>query len=292
MRDEDWNDYRIVLALHREGSVGKAAQALGVDDTTVVRRLAQTEARLGTILFERERGRVSATREAQAIMERLSRAEAELGSVRDMIAGADGRVEGKVRVTAISTIVNRALLPNLPALLSRHPGLDLEFAVDSAVLGIVSRRQAEIAVRGARPDSDPEAITRKLGTMTYGVYCHRELLDTSPAPRWIRYASEYVGQAQSEWIDARIAEEGVPARLGGNNMEVLLGCLRQGLGKSLLPDALGRRYPELVRLPDDDRTPVREFWMLVHPSVREVRRMEVVATWVAEAVQAFLASPD
>ena len=292
MRDDDWNDYRIVLALHRAGSVSGAARALGVDDTTIVRRLTQTETRLNTTLFERERGRVNATREAQAIMERLSRADAELGSVRDTIAGADRRVEGKVRITAIATIVNRVFLPGLPALLARYPGLDLEFAVDAAVLGIVSRRQADIAVRGARPDSDPEAITRKLGTMAYGVYCHHELLDASPAPRWIRYASEYVGQAQAEWIDARIAEEGVPARLGGNNMEVLLGCLRQGLGKSLLPDALGRRHAELVRLPCDVPTPVREFWMLVHPSVREVQRIKVVAAWAAEAVQVFLDTSD
>jgi len=213
--------------------------------------------------------------------------------VRDAIAGADARVAGKVRITAIATIVNRAFVPALPALFERHPDLDLEFAVDAAVLGIVSRREADIAVRGARLESDPEAITRKLGSMSYGVYCHRELRDASPPPRWIRYANEYVGQVQSEWIDTRIAEEGVPARLGGNNVEVLLRCLLQGLGKSLLPDALGRCCPELVRLPDDDvRVPTREFWMLVHPSVGEVRRIEVVAAWVAEAVKDFLAPMD
>ena len=286
-RDDDWNDYRFVLALHRAGSLAAAGRELGVDATTVARRLSQVETRLGARLFDRERGRAVPTAAATGVLARLARVDDELARVRDALSGADRRVEGEVAITAVPMIFRHALVPRLHELLDAHPGLSIEAVVDPALLGIASRREADIAIRGVRPESDPGAVTRKLGDMSYGLYCRRDLLDGGPEPAWIGYARRGFGQPQAGWIDARTAAEGATVRLRGNDAETLLRALLAGLGKSLLPDALARGRPELVRL-DAEGVPSRELWLLMHPSGREVRRIEIVAEWVTATVRAFL----
>ncbi len=288
MRNTDWDDYRYVLALHRAGSIAGAARALGVDGTTVARRLSLAESALGTRLFDRERGRVVPTEAAAAVVARLLRVDEELAELRDTVSGADTRVEGEVRITAVPMIFDNALVPALKGLLAKHPGLRIEALVDGAVLGIVSRREADIAIRGARPTSDPDAVTRKLGELTYGIYCHRDIAKRGGDVDWIAYAHGSLGQPQAGWIDERLDAEGRRARLRGNDAQTLLQCLLQGLGKSLLPDALAREHPELERLEPDRPTPTREVWMLMHPSGRQVRRIQVVADWTAAAVREFL----
>ena len=57
----DWNGLKIVLAIHRAGSLKAAAAALKVDQSTVGRRLSAIEAELGTILFIRDNHGFEAT---------------------------------------------------------------------------------------------------------------------------------------------------------------------------------------------------------------------------------------
>ena len=184
-------------------------------------------------------------------------------------------------------VFRHALVPRVHELLAAHPALRVEAIVDPALLGIAARREADVAIRGVRPESDPDAVTRKLGDMSYGLYCRRELVESGVEPEWLAYAHRGFGQPQSGWIEARMAAEGASSRMSGNDTETLLRCVLAGLGKSLLPDALVRGRPELVRLDAED-VPSRELWLLMHPSGRQVRRIEVVAEWVTETVRDFL----
>ena len=62
MQAEDWSDYQIFLSVARGGKLARAAAALGIDATTVSRRLRRLEARLEATLFEQ-------TREGQVLTE-------------------------------------------------------------------------------------------------------------------------------------------------------------------------------------------------------------------------------
>lgn len=68
--DLSWNDYRIFLALSRQRSLGQAARALGVNLSTVRRRLASLEEHLGTRLIERRREGVILTRTGERLLPR------------------------------------------------------------------------------------------------------------------------------------------------------------------------------------------------------------------------------
>lgn len=290
MTDENWDDFRVLLALAHKRSVAGAARELGVNETTVTRRLTHIETALDAQLFERVRGRVIATASMRQLVGRLEHVRDELQRCRDRATGANERLEGSVCVTTMQTIADRVIVPALPDFLSAHPGLQIELLADSAVLGIANERAADIAIRGARPDGDLNAVTRKLGTMGYGVYCRQDLLERGQPIPWLAYTDRTSGRVQADWIDARLREDGGTAIARFNRSESLNHALLEGLGKSVLAEPLAARFPTLTKLPCDVPLPEREFWMVMHPSYRDVRRIERVAHWLTEVVQRFLAS--
>ncbi|MCP5080995.1 MAG: LysR family transcriptional regulator, partial [Alphaproteobacteria bacterium] len=122
---DNWDDLRVLLALGRTGSIAQAARKLGVNQTTVTRRLEQCEARFGTRLFERVRGGVHPTDAGQDLMAHAERVEREVLAAQSRLSGLNQRAEGTVRLTSVPLLINHILVPALPALLSDHPNLNL-----------------------------------------------------------------------------------------------------------------------------------------------------------------------
>lgn len=83
MQDLDWNDLRYVLWLSRTGRIAGAARKLGVDETTVARRLKGIEALLGVRLFERHAGVLRPTDSGQVVVRRAEHIELDVDAVKD-----------------------------------------------------------------------------------------------------------------------------------------------------------------------------------------------------------------
>ncbi len=166
LRPLDWNDLRYLLAVARGGTLAGAAKGLGVDDSTVSRRVARLEARLEARLFERAGdGRLRPTPAGAEALERAERMELEVEGLRDSVTGADAVCAGTVRLTSVPLLVNRLLVPALPGLLDRHPALNLELVADPSDLSL-RRREADIALRLARPRSGGRSVlARRIGTL-------------------------------------------------------------------------------------------------------------------------------
>ena len=148
---DDWNDARLVLAVSRTGSLTAAAKGLRVNHSTVFRRLASLEARLGLPLFERGLGgtyrpTVAGVRAALSA-ERME--DEALGMARDL-AGLDRRLTGQLRVTCSETLAYRLLTPYIASFRAAQPGIVVELMVDSRALSL-SRREADRALRVTRP---------------------------------------------------------------------------------------------------------------------------------------------
>ncbi len=130
MPDLNWNDLRFVLAVARSQSLAGAARRLKVNESTVGRRLAEAERRLGARLFERNHGAYHPTEAGQAAIAGAERVELEVQAVEAAISGADGRAAGVVRLTSVPIMVNRVLVPALPKLLREHPQLRVELIAE------------------------------------------------------------------------------------------------------------------------------------------------------------------
>lgn len=289
---EDWNDHRLVLALARAGSLTAAAKSLRVDHSTVFRRLAALEARLGLPLFERGPGGLyqPTTAGARAALAAERMEDEALGLARDL-AGQDRRLSGRLRVTCSETLAHGLLTPILARFRAVHPSVVIELAVDSRVLSL-SRREADVALRVARP-REGDLWGRKLADVAWTAYGARDRL----AGRSLATAADLCGHSLIGWEEGtagiKAAEwlaETAPAAAVVYRTNSLLNQLvaaRAGIGLAVLPCYLGDPEPGLARaLPCPVPALARELWIVTHQDLRRTARVRAFFDAVAEGVAA------
>src|SRR5690349_14902177 len=136
MQAMEWSDLRHVLTVARAGTLAAAARRLGVNQTTVARRLKAAEQALGTRLFERRDGVLYPTAAGEAAIVRAARVEQEVEALETGVGEDEAGVAGLVRITAVPILANRLLIPALPKLLAVHPGLRLELVAEPRNLNL------------------------------------------------------------------------------------------------------------------------------------------------------------
>ncbi len=276
----NWNDLRYVLAIAQGGTLAAAARRLRVDETTVARRLAAAEGTLDARLFERVDGAMRPTPAGETAIAHAERIEREMRALHGRVAGTDAALAGTVRLTAVPIVINRLLVPALPALMAAHPLLRLELIAEPRNLSL-TKREADIALRLARPRGGGTAVARRIGRLDYAVYGARDR-DAEALP-WITYEQDMDELPQAQWIAA--ATRGAPPpTLMAADAETILAAVRAGLGKSLLPCAVAEREPGLRRLGDAAPVLSRELWLLVHADLRRLARVGAVIDWIEQTI--------
>jgi DNA-binding transcriptional LysR family regulator len=289
----NWDDLRYLLAVAQGSTLSAAAQRLRVDETTVARRLAAAEAALGARLFERVDRTMRPTRAGEVAIAHAERVEREMHGLHGRIAGADAAVAGTVRLTSVPIVVNRLLAPALPDLVAAHPLLRLELIAEPRNLSL-TKREADIALRLARPQGGGTAVARRIGRLDYAVYGPSPKgLRPTGGPRdgdagalpWITYEAGLDELPQAKWIAAAARGAAAPVLMAGD-AETILAAVRAGVGKSLLPCAVAEREPGLRRLGDAAPVLSREMWLLVHADLRRLARIGAVVEWIEQTVLA------
>jgi DNA-binding transcriptional LysR family regulator len=279
----DWNDLQYVLALARDGSYAAVARRLKVDSTTVGRRLRAVESVLGAKLFERDlEGRMFATDAGEIVIRRAEAIESEVCNLDEAVKGAEAAVSGLVRITAVPFLINRLLIPAIPDLVARHPALRIELIADPRNLSL-ARRDADIAVRLARPEGDigNRILSRKIRTIAYAAYGPANCSDDPCTLPWLGYDESMNHLPQAKWVREAAERDGGLAVVSVNDAEAILHGVQAGLGRSLLPCGIADRIPGIVRLSMGNSSPLeREVWVLTHPDIRRHARVSAALTWI------------
>ena len=277
MQALNWNDLRVLLALARCQTLAAAARQLGVNESTVGRRLTAAEERLGTRLFERSFGQFQPTEAGTAVVAGAERVELEVQELEAAAAGRDRLAAGTVRLTSVPILVNRVLLPAVPKLLRAHPELRLELIAEPRDLSL-TKREADIALRLARPEKEVRAVARRNGVLDYAVYGPTR--KKADGLTWITYEDSMADLPQWRWIAEQCADAEALSPLRVNDAEAVLQGVKTGLGKSLLPTLVAEREAGLRRLDGGDAVLSRELWLMVHPDLRDLTRIRVVMDWL------------
>jgi DNA-binding transcriptional LysR family regulator len=288
MQQANWNDLRYLLAVARGETLAGAARLIGVDDTTVARRLQALQQRLGVPLYQRSAdGTLALTRAGERAVLRAERIEREIGALGAELTGTGGAAAGAVRVTAVPIVANRILIPASAALLTRHAGLQLDIIGEARDLSL-TRREADLALRLARPRTGgTRVLARRVGALHYAAYapaaCSPREAERLP---WITYDEAMAHLPQARWIAARAADRGETiAALRVADAEAVLEAVLAGLGRSLLPSAIAEGETRLRRIGSGRGAAAlsRELWLLVHRELTSLARIEAVIDWI-EAV--------
>lgn len=282
-RDLDWNLLRVFLALAEAGSVTRAAERLSLKQPSVSSALKRLEARVGTRLIDRARGRFALTAAGERMLAEAQEVEAAILRLADRIAASEGQVAGHVTIALASHVVSPVFDAVLARFMADHPAarVTLEVLASRDALALVAARRASLAlclVTAAPPGLRVEPFYRE----SFGLFCGR------PHPLFGRRdvaEAELAGLAAVSFQTDREGDvlEGVTSlrlRLGigervvgqSANLEEVRRMIELGIGIGPLPlhvvagdVAAGR----LWQLPPYAGLPVVEVQLVNNPALRQ-----------------------
>jgi len=277
----DWDALRIVLAVARAGSLSGAARALGVNHSTVFRRLGVIESELEVRLFERLPGGFLATAAGEALRAAAERVEAEVLDAERKLSGQDLRLTGSLRVTAPDTLALRLLPEALAAFRPAYPGIEVELSIDNGIADL-TRREADVAVRPT--DRPPEALVgRRIAAIAFAAYgAPGYLRETAGRPlaahAWIAPDESLRRLAVARWLRDELPDAAVALR--SDSLMGLFEAARAGLGLALLPCFMADPEPGLVRVTGPLDGAATSLWLLTHEDLRRTARVRAFLDFV------------
>jgi molybdate transport repressor ModE-like protein len=285
----DWNDLRYLLAVHRHGSLARAAKELKVTKTTASRRLAALEASLGVSLVQRRPAGLVLTEAGKEAITAAERVDATLGTLKERLAVKDdARPRGSVRVTAPQWIGARFIIPALPELAKRYPDLDVQLVGTNQILNL-AQREADIAIRNVQPKHKSLASRRiiELGGCVYAskLYLDRRGLPRSPDALEGHDVLVYEtlgGMPGFEWM--RDPTRGGRIAFRANDPEALVGAATAGLGLCAVPCLLGDPEKALARVPTLGFSRC-DLFLVTHTETRKTPRVRAVTEFISQLLQ-------
>lgn len=280
----NWDDLKPFLAVARCGSTTAAAKELGVDQSTVQRRLAELEMRLGQPLVKREPRGYRLTAYGVTLLPLAQKVEQQVAALEERIRQASREVNGILRLTCPEPIVARITAsPLLDHLRTRAPGLRLEFVTTDRYVDL-RQGEADVALRSG-DTTDGHLVGRKVGESYWAVYAGRGYVARRGAPRsveatvghdWIILDASMTGHRSLAWLQ-QVAPHALVAVTAGSVLG-LVHAAKGNAGLAALPTALGDSEPELVRLfgPVPELTRI---WRIL--TTAQLRRTPRVATFFA-----------
>lgn len=272
----NWDDLKIVLAIGRAGTLAGAARSLQLDATTVGRRVTSIEKAVGARLFDRFSSGFSPTDVGHRAIVRAEKVEYEMHALRNEIEGTDQRVEGRVRVTGLDAIFDHLIIPRLPQLLERHPGLEITFSSNLDFVDL-SRREADVALRSREPQH-PDSVGRELGLLAQAAYASPEFV-MGERPALIGLPREFDGAEFSRLILEHFPGGYFAAR--ANTEGHIHALVKAGVGVGVLDCFVGDRDPGLIRVVAN---PVwsQTAWAEIHVAMVNAPRIRAVTDFLRD----------
>lgn len=294
-----WDDVRIFLAAHRLRNLGAAARRLGVDISTVSRRLTAFEATIGARLFERGRHGLAPTGAAASVLRAAEAMELAHAHLTREASTHDAVAEGVVRLSVPPGLADLFVVPALATLRARHPGILVELETSVRVVDL-TRHEADLALRSIRPSAS-DLVLKKLGSA-------RWLALTSPAHAralgplrawddapWVAHDHDLAALPAARWLARHVARTSVVLRT--SHYASQLAAASAGLAVALLP-ALYTAVTDLVpvRLAPAltaaaESWPGDDLWLVGHQTQREVPRIAAVWQILSDHLSALASHP-
>ena len=285
MFELDWGDFKLLLALSRGGSVAGAARLLGVDSSTISRRLAAMEHAVGACLVLRGGRDFLFTAEGKRAVLAAEAMETIVNSAVIDIHAAKTDIDGVVRISSVPSLV-RVLMP-LPAIVSaKHPRLLIELNAATRVIDL-AKGEADIAIRMVRP-TEIDLIAKRAFEFQAAVYASKSYAEKHGLPetfedlrqhRLVQYVESMLHLPWFRWIE-NYANKNAPAtRVDGT--EMAFGMVSSGAGIGVLSCYSGDSSPDLVRVfPEPVANTIG--WIVYHETARNSARIRAVVDILTE----------
>lgn len=284
MSQLNWDDLRLFLAAARAGRLIGAGRSLGLDHSTVARRLTALEGAVGSRLFDRGPRGVQMTEAGRALFDHAERIEGEVAAAAALLGGGDARISGPVRLATPEAFGTYLVAPHVHRLHASHPDIRLELAPEPQLVSLANR-DADIAVLLNRPKAGP-IVARHLADYRLGLYASRTYLE-----RHGPVTADRLSHHPFAWyIDARIdipelrflAEVSADATpvFRSTSIAAQHAAVAGGLGLGVLHLFAADADPALVRLLPETVEIRRSYWLAIHADQQRLPRVRAVVDFV------------
>ena len=282
----DWNDLKAFLAVARGGSTLAAAKSLGVNQTTVARRIESLEAALTLKLFERGQTGSRLTEAGQDLVEEAERVERAAVRVANRAAGHQRGLAGSIRVTATEILSNLVLMPGIAEFRRKFPEVQVDLIVTDRPLDLEAG-EADVAIRAASALASSDLVARKLSDHEFALYCSREYaarrgmptLETLKDHDLIGGELEMTDGPGMAWMFRHAGGKSPVTR--SNTMNNLLYAIRAGLGVGpMVCEAADADY-ELVRCSGEIEEARGSSWLVTRRELKDTPRVRAFIDFMA-----------
>lgn len=281
----NWDDLRFALAVADAGSLSAAAEAMGVNASTVLRRIAALEKAVGSRLFERGRAGYRLTPEGAELVSALRPVQQRIGSIeRGFQHQAEG-TEAIVRMAAPAGLSVAFLASRIMHLRAEQPGIVVQLSTNRG-LPPAALGPLDIALCYGRPVQG-DMVTRKLADVGYGLYGPPEQLprgdranaepDISRLPL-LGFGDDEVPSGPVDWLAQAGADSNIIFRSGDAGCR--LTAAQSGMGFAVLPCFMADEVPGLTRLAGPDSVGFVDLWLVTHRQARDVSRISVLVDFL------------
>lgn len=285
----NWDDVRVFLAVARAGQILGAARRLELNHATVSRRIATLEDALRAKLFRRLTTGSELTPAGQRFLEIAERMEADVIAARSAVAGEGDDISGTVRIGAPDGFGVAFLARHLGELTAQHRELTIQLVPVPRSFSL-SRREADIVITVERP-TEGRLVAGKLVDYSLGLFASRSYAEEHGLPKSVAELSghtligyvpdlivspslDYEAEFSADWRSTFA----ISSALGQAE------AVRAGAGIGILHTFVARSMPELV--PVEIIAPIRRaYWLVYHETVRSLRRVQTVASFISKAVE-------
>jgi DNA-binding transcriptional LysR family regulator len=284
MTMDNWDDLRYFHAVAEAGSLNGACKSLGVNHSTVFRRINSLEGKLAVRLFERRDARYILTGSGESLLARTTQIISAVDEVDRFIVGGDQTLEGSIRITAPDGFAYYSLPSLIAEFTALYPGIHIQLLASSDDFNL-SRLEADIALRST--SSPPEHLVgRKLYSMPWNLYGSPEIFSQSLGRFGLRQLANYplIGPERAllrlnpmQWLEKHADKLNFSAR--ANTFLGMSALAREGMGLALLPADVAMGLQKVGVL---ERQFTSDIWLLTHPDLRGNTRVRTCMQFLAD----------
>lgn len=270
----DWNDIRYFLELARRGKLSAAALRLGVDHTTVARRIKALEEELGIQLFERENRAYKLSDDGRRLLKHAEKLETNsLELLHDVTPESTGPV-GTIRLASPEAVGSQFLARHMQSFHAHNPGVALELVAETRHTNL-TKREADAAITLAQQQHG-RVISEKLGDYRLRLYAAPAYLQKHPPivrlndlrqHQFIWYVDDLLPIPQLKMLDKAISDPNIVFRT--TSVTGQANAAEAGLGIALLPCFVADRMKFLTTVLPREISVIRELWLTTHAELAD-----------------------
>ncbi len=289
----NWDDYRFFLAVARMGQLSLAGRTLGVDHTTVARRINSLEDVLKAKLFDRSPRGYVLTQAGHRLVPIAQDIEHGTARARDSIGGQHEDLSGRMRIGVPEGVGAFIVTKAAQELCEKYPRLSIELLALPQKFSL-SRREADFMITVSTPASGRLKV-QKISDYKLHLYGTRDYLAKfSPIKkvedlkrlRGIGYVPELIFDKVLDFVP--LIDPELRPHLTSTSVHVQLHALLNGAGVCIVHDFMADRYDNLVKVLEKEISFTRQFWLIVHEDYASIERVRLCSSFIVNRMRELL----